>query len=440
MMALVHYENWGVFDTLADTAYKGYSVMALPSLTNLLYTVSDTGFPVLGTEGSGKSGLGKSLSTNLSVVTVRPTTDPDNSNAITVNRGTGIFIPHPVQNTNQTRVFGMWFKVNNFSNSSAILSLGNASRTSIVVRLHTDGHLYFYSANGQLRNDLYVNSGYTYDLNRRVVNYFDSNRTLSNFGNTSNLPYAPVVANRWHYLEVKLRLATTGNGLLHVNIDGAPVLRVDGVNTNGNGTIGTNDRMLLSNYRWTTNFGAGSNAPSYGTSGTPIFGGTIVNLAWDSLTVMDTSGSVLNDFIGPSTLYSLKPTATTANGEFAENTFAPVGAATAHEAVQLIQNETTFVNGPAPANVTFSYADLPNTIDREKIHAVVVATFAKRAGVSPQNLQHTISNVNTGIAKSLNPFFELHQDIMSINPVTGLPWTIAQVNALAVKTRVSVTP
>lgn len=430
-MALVHYENWGMFNTLADAVYKGYSVLPEPDMDGLLYAAS--GLPPYLDSQNAKNGLGKSLGVPLRVVSIRPAADPDNSNAISVNQGTGVIIPHATQAANATWIFSGWFRVDNFGASTVILSLGDTSRTSLVVRLHTDGHLYFYGARGALRDSLFVNTGYTLANDNRVMSFFDETAGLTAYGNTSGLPYAPLVARRWHFLEIKFRLSGV-TGLVQARIDGAPVMSAFNVNTNGGGTITSTNRTMVSNYLWTRDYGNGATSPNYG-GGAPFSAGTAVATYWDGMFITDETGEELNDYIGPATLYSLAPTSTNVNG-VNDNAFDVEGAASAHLAVATLDGEASFINATPDATIEFGYANLPNDVDDEAIRAVILASFARGTGNTPKTLQHTYAGLPTGDATTLDPFFNLKQDFMPVNPSTGNPWTINEVNALNPRTLV----
>lgn len=431
-MAVVFMENWDQYDTLLDAVARSYSQQAAPSFSNGSYLSAYIPRESVTTSGDGKAG-GKALRVPLLQEYANLQNGVDNGNFY-VNSGSGNFtLFDDPQATSETYIYSMWFKVSNLAADTVIMGVGNSTYMAFNIRLHTDGHLYFYPAStASGYTSLWVNSGADYDQ-RQLLNYFKSDLAGTSWGDSTGIGYTPVVADQWHFLEIKLELAAA-SATFEARIDGTTMLSRSDLDTSKSGLITSIDRIFHSNHVWSTDNG-GTASPIEGDAGASTVG-IVRDTLWDCIFIMDESGTSLNDFIGPSTIYSLAPDSTIANGDTG-NTFVETGAASIAEALATLDGDTSYISAEAAADVTLGFDDLP--VSNRQVHAVQVQSFAKATGVSPRTIQHKIgaSEVAAGAAQSLDTSYASHVNIMESNPENAGSWEVNDVNSLEVKIETS---
>ena len=422
-MALLHLENFDTFDTIAGGVYRNYSGLSRPTLPRG-YRGSANPRHNLTTSGEGKSG-GKAI--NVPFLLDNPWQDSGNSSHGYANAGAGYFLPfETTQSQNGPfRVYCGWFKVSNFASSNVILTLGNASNQMFALRLHTDGHLYAYQTNSDFVN-CFGEPGYDTSslLPYSTTNYIRTSRLGIEYGNSTSMPAPPIERNKWHFFEIKVDIASSG-GEVVVKIDNETVINFTG-NTVKSGADSIT-RMMLCNYPVISNTASATTATGVSGDLPNRTNGIVTSTFWDSLFMLDSSGSKINDFVGPSTLYTLKPNQTIANGQGGDNPFTETGASSAHAALATMDEDASYIAAAAPGNITIGYDNLSEAGD---ILAVAVGSFAKRNGASGRTLTHRAFGQNMGPAKALDTSYKFVEDISTSTP--GGAWTKSSVDALQV--------
>jgi hypothetical protein len=431
-MAIIQMENWDEFPTLAETAFKSYSQLARPTING-----SDGG----GTWGNlsanrailtaltqGKNGIGKALSVALVRESIDYTTDGGNPASPPRHNTGALFIPtSSVHADGATRFYCGWFKLSNLGMRYQIFQLENtasgSARLCLTFGVDPTGHIYAYNGTANVSYDAsIVNTGDNY---RTYLSRMANSVRNAPFGNSTDLVTPPVSANTWHFMELRYKAGAAGE--VELRIDNQVCFNVTTATRVGINTIRLS--ILPDNQSDSLTNGQGAIAGSLATVNTM---GVVTTCLWDSLFVMDTTGSTANTFTGPATLYSLFPSATSANGEGGNSEFTAVGAANQHTAVASMDADTSYVQGSAPGNITFDFGNLPVAGD---VLAVAVSAMARKTGIAAKTLQFKTgaSEASAGAAVALTGSYLPVEKILHTNPETSAAWTKAQVDALQVK-------
>ena len=210
-----------------------------------------------------------------------------------------------------------------------------------------------------------------------------------------------VAANRWHYIEVQVKLSDTV-GFAKVNVDG--VLVIDSpatLDTRNAGTAPVLDSLQF----------------GMGISGTTTF---------DDLYVMAGSG---DSFLGDCVVTTLLP-----NGNGSSSDFVGSDSDSTDNYLLIDETPPSAVDYVSSATIgdqdLYTLSDLPSTAGT--IIAVAPTLYAAKDEVGPRQVKPLVRSTTTaaGAALSLDFAYGQRQSIFPINHDTGLPWTLAEVNAM----------
>ena len=214
----------------------------------------------------------------------------------------------------------------------------------------------------------------------------------------------------WVYLEWKVAFATGATGLVEIRINGVADLVLNNVQTTTSGNPWAN-RLNLAGSR---NYGSGNSQ------------------RYQDLYVLDNSGAQNNDFLGDCRVELRLP-----NADGAMQQFATVVPATAGHFAKVAEipydGDTSYLEDATVGNVeTYGHATLAAASGL--VRGVQFSTVAKRSDAGPKTIAGCVrtGGVNYfGAAKTPSTIYtvEDNRDILELNPATGLPFTIAEVNA-----------
>jgi hypothetical protein len=213
-----------------------------------------------------------------------------------------------------------------------------------------------------------------------------------------------VAANTWLTLELHIKIHAS-QGLLELRING-----VDALSWSGNTAVGGTLLDQISAWNGST--------------------GNSQTLYWDNLVINDKTGARNNSWVGGAKVVWIRPTGagtTTQLTPSSGNNFACVN-----------ENPPTMANfcsGAADGLLdTYALGDLAGGISR--INAIRVDNLVIRQGLGPPRsikpaLRTGGQNIIAPVAQ-ITPLSlgAICSNIWEINPVTGLPWTVADINAL----------
>lgn len=429
-MALIQLENWSEFATIADIVFKGYATVGRPTIDGYGTSVWLSTAPLAAFTASAAGKSGSSPAISLPMVLEQGFYDDADygQTQFWANNSRGIYIP-TTHTYNTTRVYSMWFKVSNLATSLALLSLHNPNnsltRTSLMVTLDTNGNVACYPTSSSITNVL--RSGVV-SRNADLGNWYNAQYQGTLYGDTSGMVTPPVSADSWHFLELKYK-PHTSTGTLEMRIDNQPCFTFNGATTRAVQNI---ESLHLSSYRRHTSINPDNVALVAGDLPNTTTAGIATDVLFDGIFITDDTGDTANDFLGPSTLYSLKPNSVADNGEGGQSQFTTVGAASQNAAVETVDGDTSYIQAVAPGNITFNYSDLPAV---GSIIGMELNSFARRTGNDAKNLQYKLGagETSAGSAQAIQSTYSPIRQILSINPATGNPWTKAEIDALQVK-------
>jgi len=228
--------------------------------------------------------------------------------------------------------------------------------------------------------------------------------TAAKLGESTNFyPY-----NLDEYLDIELRVT------FH-NTTGAVELRVNGVTEIS--LTNQNTRVSANNFANEAKIGRSANTQN----ARPYF---------KQFILMDTTGSGMNDFIGPVDVTSLRPNADDATIlDWTANT------GNRWEAVNqaITDGDTTYVSADTPGDqILFELTNLPAGVT--DVFAVMPQCQIKREQGTTRITKFLMgSGVDTELgAKELaiGPTYAFRQEAISVSPFTTDPWDVAEVNGL----------
>jgi len=146
--------------------------------------------------------------------------------------------------------------------------------------------------------------------------------------------------------------------------------------------------------------------------------------------IMDTTGSVMNDFIGPVDVTSLRPNADDATIlDWTANT------GTRWQAVNqaITDGDTTYVSADTPGDqILFELQNLPAGVT--DVFAVMPQAQIKREQGTTRITKFLMgSGVDTELGSkelAIGPTYAFRQEAISVSPFTTDPWDVAEVNGL----------
>jgi hypothetical protein len=223
-------------------------------------------------------------------------------------------------------------------------------------------------------------------------------------------PSVAISLGRYYYIEFKSMInQTTGTAVVRIN--GQTVLNLAGVNTSPNGD---------------------NNADSFAVNGPGGGVGTIFVFV-DDLYVCDTSGTANIDFLGDVKIGLIMPAAA---GDFTQWT--PVGGGTNYLLVNEVppDGDTTYVFAVAPAMGAFPIDTyFFQTVDPNSVILAIQSNIlARKDDVGNRALSLVTrfggSNfVSDSSGRFVNETYIDYRNPQDVNPLTGLQWTPATINA-----------
>lgn len=296
-----------------------------------------------------------------------------------------------------------WINFNTGSGQYLKTALAGSQSTLIVgfaymgSPIATDGAAFFQFMDGG-SNQVYIVPNANGNLQ-----VFRGNGTSLGTGTTV------LASNVWYYLELKVVFGTGTNGSIAVNLNGVSEISVSGINTANSGVAQANTLAI-------GNVGGHTSVPA----GTYFF---------DDFYCCNALGAVNNNFLGPIRVIGLLP-----NGAGTNTNWTKVGAA-ASNYQSVNENppdgDTTRVQSLSVGQIdTYQYADLP--ANALSVLAVCNAFEIRKDGVGSRTITTRVrsgaSEADASGSIALTPSYSIPGQIMEVNPVTSVAWTVADVN------------
>lgn len=275
------------------------------------------------------------------------------------------------------------------------------------------GQFHLLDANNTLQVDVRINPGPVFYATRGGTTLCTANRNF--------------FLNTWVYVELAVNISTTA-GWLEIWQDGILVASYYGTgtsrgNANGNTQAGLATARLL-RIGHTFGFGGG--------------GVTQTDTQFDDLYVCNSLGSRNNNLLGDIRIGTLYPTGPSADGaghtQWARSGSAP--SSTNWQSVDEPTNnqDTDYIFGNNVGLVdTYTYSKVVGSV--QSILGVVAQPVAKKDDAGQRSIQAVVRQSNSDAfsptSQSLTSSYAAGGMVMEVNPVTGLPWTIADINVNA---------
>lgn len=212
----------------------------------------------------------------------------------------------------------------------------------------------------------------------------------------------------WHWVEIKITLGTTSsNGACVIRVNGATVINATSQDTNvtGNGA----------SYFEIT--GGGSTTPN--------------EAYFDDFVIMDSTGSVMNDFIGDSVITVQTPNADGGTVDWAASAGSDYECV--DESPASANGDTDYISSSTTGQESrFNLTNLSGT--PTTIHAVQVRYKARKTASGQRTVRGLInSNANESVGNTqglTTAYVWKHGDIFELDPDGSVAWDVASVNAL----------
>jgi hypothetical protein len=218
---------------------------------------------------------------------------------------------------------------------------------------------------------------------------------------TTPLLYSPAT---WYVIELHIKIATSG-GILEFRVNGLPMLSYMG-NTNP-GSLNTINNIYAG----------------------PASGGNSQYIYYDDIIINDTNGTANNSWPNGARIILLRP-----NGAGTTTQLTPSAGANYACMNETPPSLSTYVSGNADGLLdTYALPDVAN--DGRVIQTIRVDNFPMKVGAPAVN--NLKCAIRTGGANYVSPAIAVPTAAMALlssywdtNPATGLPWTVADINAL----------
>jgi hypothetical protein len=208
----------------------------------------------------------------------------------------------------------------------------------------------------------------------------------------------------WHHVEMKATVADSG-GAVEVRVNGTTVISYSGdTRASTTGTAGI-DRVNFATYSTSTTTGGG----------------------WDDIYILDTSGSVANDFLGDVRINTLAPTSDSAV-QFTRST----GASNYLCVDEGRQNsDTDYVESSTVGHIDkYGYADLSASV--ATVYGLQALTWAKKTDATTRTMRNKLysgATTTDGTAYALTTSYLPYAQVATLNPDGSVQWTPTTVNA-----------
>ena len=209
-----------------------------------------------------------------------------------------------------------------------------------------------------------------------------------------------LIGTGWHYIEFKATIGATGS--YEVRVDGLTYLSGSGVNTQQSANARANRVQI------------GLNS---------------LGISVDDVYICDGTGTANNNFLGDVRVQALMPSA---DGDLSQLT--PSTGTTHYNLVDEVppDGDTSYVSGATAGNVDlYQLGDVAAVSG--SILGVAVYSFARKDDAGTRTIANVIKTGGVeydGPAQALSMSYTYFTEHWETNPATGLPWTIADVNAL----------
>jgi hypothetical protein len=268
----------------------------------------------------------------------------------------------------QTFIFGAWLKFTGTSASNTIL---------------------FELLNG-------ANSQFNIAYNDRFITI----RRLSTIISVSNYKFTN---NEEHYIECKVTLHDI-NGSYEVRVNGGTIAAESGINT-------TTSSLAANRFR------LGQQTAILGT------------VDWDDFYLLDSSGSMLNDFLGPIHIETLLPNGVGVNSEWDVLT-GPNNYQDVDESPP--DGDTSYVfSNTVGEKDTYAFSNLSMTAGT--IHAVRINHYARKTGIGTRTINTAVvsnsTNYQIGPANSIISVYKFLSNNVEVDPNTSSAWSISGLNS-----------
>jgi hypothetical protein len=208
------------------------------------------------------------------------------------------------------------------------------------------------------------------------------------------------VTGRWYFLEVKAKCSPTV-GTVTIRIDGITIYSGTGLNTQA-GSFAYHDI-----FQWSS---LGANTPQY-----------------DDIHILDTTGSVNNDFLGDHKVIGLYPTADTATAQWT-----PSSGSTHYSLVNegVEGGDSNYIQNTAPGQVDlFTYGGVTGngTIAGVQINTAVRETDVNAHSLITECVSGGVTSDDAGQGVGTQSYTN-RKRIMDTDPNTNATWTVANLN------------
>lgn len=228
-------------------------------------------------------------------------------------------------------------------------------------------------------------------------NFSVNNGAGSIFGTTSS----SWTVNEWRYVEFRAKVGQTS---------GSYELRVDGVTE----LSGTNVDFYNASLELIEMISFGIQ----GSSGT---------VQMCDLYICDTTGSTANDFLGVMTVETIRPTADGANVDFT-----PLSSTNASNIDDTTPDGDSTYNSSATAGDYDSFTTGNLAVGGGVVQGLQTVVRARKTGVAFREISDTIRTNSLdfdGDNHALPQSYKAIRTLHAVNPDTGDPWTVAEINA-----------
>lgn len=217
-------------------------------------------------------------------------------------------------------------------------------------------------------------------------------------------PGAVITANGWFHIEVKC-VRNNVAGTLEIRVEGVPVLTLTGLN------LGTTDIAQVS---WSR----------YNADNISFYLKDVV--IWNGL------GSILNDFLGSVTVFTMLPNADTTLGGWTSTN--ANGWSVLDNAPPLDTTEFLTAGLTPVTACQFGLSNLPSTAT--SVRALMTMVRAQKVDGGDGNLQVSLVSgafTDPGANRPITAAMTYWRDVSELDPATASPWTLAGANAAQLK-------
>ena len=293
-----------------------------------------------------------------------------------VRTGVGAFFAPPRFGDQGTVVIGFAFYVDTFSAAQQVLvkfwddTYTFGRNTQITVQVHTDGKLKVYRG--------------------------------SELGTLLGTTSTGLTASTWVYIEIKVKIHSS-TGTVDIKFDGSSVLSLSSQNTSQTGNAYCQSLVV---------YGSNNGAD---------------HSTFDDLYILDTTGSVNTDFLGPQRVVLLKP-----SGDVGTNQFMTSSGSNHYDRVNENphDSDSTYLEDSTTGHLElFDYDDI-NGIS--SVSALQINTVAKLTDANQFSVKNSIKSGGTtsdDTAQAVGTDYQTKARCVETDPNTSAAWTVPNVNA-----------